>query len=162
MNKRAIIFSILLVICLVILAILCVLNNKKFNIDSNDKYIFTTYLKYITLQNDGGSHTNQYYQVDLKNKIVNKCEDVYKGLKGYIYQGKVIKTVNLSEEDVVKIKEIFNEIIKNKENEKNISDTDYKFYTLTINENESIKVNDYYLINEFLKIVDNEMVINKN
>ena len=48
-----------------------------FKLDSNKKYEIITDQKYLTMQNDGGSHTNVYYQLDFEEAIVVKKEENY-------------------------------------------------------------------------------------
>lgn len=57
---------------------------------SSDYYTIITDSKYLTMQNDGGSNFNIYYEVDLNSNIVKKFEDYYIGFKGYEYKQKLI------------------------------------------------------------------------
>ena len=53
------------------------IKDYNFQLDSDKKYEITTDEKYYTMQNDGGSHTNVYYQLDFEDAIVVKHEDTY-------------------------------------------------------------------------------------
>ena len=48
-----------------------------FQLDNDKKYEIITDQKYLTMQNDGGSHENVYYQRDFEENIVVKHEDFY-------------------------------------------------------------------------------------
>ena len=54
----------------------------KFELDSENKYIVITDAKLKTLQNDGGSHVNIYYQIDLDNNLISKVQEIYKANLG--------------------------------------------------------------------------------
>ena len=41
-------------------------------------------MQWITMQNDGGSHTNIYYNIDLDNNIISKVKENYKANLGGI------------------------------------------------------------------------------
>jgi hypothetical protein len=78
-------------ICVVILAVIGILlyiqiSNKV----EKGIYIITTDSQFTTLLNDGGSHINIYYKIDLENKLIKKYEDRYIGFKGYKYKDKLI------------------------------------------------------------------------
>ena len=87
MKKRIILVIITVSVCIASIILLYLKFNTKFEVNTIDKYIFTTDMKWLTMQNDGGSHINIYYQVDLQNNIIKKCQDEYKGFKGYVYKG---------------------------------------------------------------------------
>lgn len=83
MNKREkiilIVLGVLVVICLVVFFLF---NNDNKNNSNNDnknnlvldgEYVFVTNMSYKTMANDGGSHVDIYYEVDLKNnKVIKK------------------------------------------------------------------------------------------
>ncbi len=54
------------------------INNYIFELDSKNKYIIVTDFKWLTMQNDGGSNTSIYYQIDLDNNIISKVQEDYK------------------------------------------------------------------------------------
>ena len=120
MKKEILIIAIVILIIFLIGAIILI--NKKqgytksdFALDSENKYIVTTDTKYKTVRDDGGSHTNIYYQIDLDNNSVIKCEDVYVGFKGYEHEGKIIATKELSNDEENELVSLFDKIIINKE-----------------------------------------------
>ncbi len=121
----------------------------EFVLDSDKRFIITTDSKYNTMQNDGGSHINIYYQVDLEEKVAYKLQDKYVGFKGYEYKGHLMNKKELSDEDVLEIEELVDKMIKDKDQVP--EEETYKFYTLETKDYEEIKITnkDYQL-----KIVD--------
>ena len=74
-NKKILIIISILVIVAIIIALL--IYNKKneysnFILDSDSKYILTTNTKILTMQDDGGSHMNNYYQIDMIFSVLTK------------------------------------------------------------------------------------------
>ena len=132
-------------------------NNKKkysnFILDSDSKYILTTNMKNISMQKDGGSHTNDYYQIDFDNNQVIKCQDKYVGFKGYEYKGKIIYTKNLNENEISELNPLIDGIIAKKDDEQEQSDPSYNYYTLSTIDYEDIKIYDESIINEFESIL---------
>lgn len=57
-------------------------NSYDYKIITNDRF--------ITLQNDGGTKLNVYYQINLNENKIIKYQDYYVGFKGYEYKDKVI------------------------------------------------------------------------
>ena len=53
------------------------LKDYEFVIDSEEKFVITTDSRYSTLQDDGGSYDNIYYNIDLTNKVVTKYLERY-------------------------------------------------------------------------------------
>ena len=53
-------------------------SNYVFELDSKNKYIITTDSKWMTMQDDGGSNTSVYFQIDLDNNIVSKISEYYR------------------------------------------------------------------------------------
>lgn len=53
-------------------------------------YKITTDSRYLTLQNDGGTNLNVYYQINLNENKISKYQDYYVGFKGYEYKDKLI------------------------------------------------------------------------
>lgn len=121
--------------------------------NNKDKYVITTNMKYLTMQNDGGSNTNVYYQVDLSSKKSVKMEDKYVGFKGYEYQGKVISEKTLSDEEVTKLKDIIENILNSKDDNKDIP-VDSKLYTITNDNNEEAKFVDEDIIKEINSLLE--------
>ncbi len=117
----------------------------EFVLDSNKKFIITTNSKYMTLQNDGGSYTSIYYQVDLDKRVAYKLQDKYVGFKGFEYKGRVVNKQEIYEEEVLIIQGLVDKIIK--ENGQVPEEEAYKFYTLETRDNKEVKITnkDYQL-----------------
>ena len=81
------------------LHMLFVTNRKDYNIDEQVKYLLITDVHQNTMLNDGGSHTNQYYEINFKNMSVVKYEDKYKGFEGYVYKRKKLYEKNLKKSE---------------------------------------------------------------
>ena len=117
-KKILIIISILIIIAIIIMLIIYNKKNSEeysnFTLDSDSKYILTTNAKIFTMQDDGGSHINDYYQIDFDNNQVTKCEDKYVGFKGYKYKGKILYTRNLNEDEINELKFLIDEVITKK------------------------------------------------
>ena len=79
----------------------------------NDYYYeITTDYRFITSQNDGGSHINIYYKVYLDDFYVEKYQDKYVGLKGYEYQGKQIYRKKISPSLAIEMNELLEDLLK--------------------------------------------------
>lgn len=50
---------------------------NKENAEIFGKYTIITDMRWITMQNDGGSHNSIYYEIDLDNKTIIKIEEAY-------------------------------------------------------------------------------------
>ena len=57
-------------------------DDYKFELDNENKYLIVTDFQCKTMMNDGGSHTNIYYNIDLENNIVQKVKETYKANLG--------------------------------------------------------------------------------
>ena len=157
-NKRIlIIISILIIIAIIIMLIIYNKKNSEeysnFTLDSDSKYILTTNAKIFTMQDDGGSHINDYYQIDFDNNQVTKCEDKYVGFKGYKYKGKILYTRNLNEDEINELKFLIDEVITKKDDEQNITTSNYNYYTLSTKDYEEIRIYDESIINKFESIL---------
>lgn len=131
------------------------INNYAFELDSQNKYTIITDFRWMTMQNDGGSNTNIYYQIDLDNNIISKVLEDYKANlggspkeeKNVIYIKKI--DTNIQEE----AKSLLNEIITKEDiNETN----NYEFFTISsLNTKKDIyNVNTIKNINQFLSKID--------
>ncbi len=111
--------------------------------------MFFTNMSYKTMANDGGSHVDIYYEVDLKNNKVIKKQDTYKGFEVKVSE-KILRTYAINDYQKNKIKNIFDKIIEEKDKENDSSNTDYiAYYFLKTKDGLDIKTNNYDLINEF-------------
>ncbi len=123
---------------------------ETFDVGDN-KYIITTNTRFLTMQNDGGSHTNIYFEIDLNSNNVSVREDKYVGFKGYDYKRKELKNKKLSDEEAREVKTIIDGLI---ENPKEIEAGNFSYYTLTVKDKEDIKFDDTTIIdrlNELFK-----------
>lgn len=155
-NKKILIIISILVIVAITIALL--IYNKKneysnFILDSDSKYILTTNTKILTMQNDGGSHMNNYYQIDFDNNQIIKCQDKYVGFKGYEYKGKIIYTKKLNEKETSEIKSLIDEIIAKKDEEQVQSTSNFNYYTISTIDDEEIRIYDEFIINKFESIL---------
>ena len=156
-KKILIIISILIIIAIIIMLIIYNKKNSEeysnFTLDSDLKYILTTNAKIFTMQDDGGSHINDYYQIDFDNNQVTKCEDKYVGFKGYKYKGKILYTRNLNEDEINELKFLIDEVITKKDDGQNTSTSNYNYYTLSTKDYEDISIYDETIINKFESIL---------
>ena len=156
-KKILIIISILIIIAIIIMLIIYNKKNSEeysnFTLDSDSKYILTTNAKIFTMQDDGGSHINDYYQIEFDNNQVTKCEDKYVGFKGYKYKGKILYTRNLNEDEINELKFLIDEVITKKDDGQNTSTSNYNYYTLSTKDYEDISIYDETIINKFESIL---------
>ena len=86
-----IILGVLIVICLSVFFVFKVMNKNSAKYD----YVFVTDMAIKTMLNDGGTHTDIYYEVDLKNNSVVKKQDEYKGFEGKVSEN-ILKTYRIN------------------------------------------------------------------
>lgn len=127
----------------------------EFVLNNVNKYVVTTDMRWNTMQNDGGSNTSIYYQIDLDDKVVKKIEEKYKanlsGIPTTTYD--LLYEVNINDELGSEIKNILDNILVKED----IQDNNYSFYTIeTFNNSRDIynvdTIND---INVLLEKIDN-------
>jgi len=146
--KKKIILTMIVVILITFLIFIVnkVINKEQdyiksdFVLDSNNKYKITTNMKWMTMRNDGGSHTNTYYQIDLNENKVIKCEDKYVGFEGYEYEGKILYSKKISEKEKQDLKLIIDNITNNSVDEPEKSN--YDFYILSSLNKDDVKIYD--------------------
>ncbi len=96
----------------------------------NYQYTIITDSQYKTLQNDGGSNYNVYYEINFENNVIKKYEDHYIGFKGYEYQGKLIYEKSINENTVNDLKVLLIDLLVKED----INDTkNYSPYTIKSN-----------------------------
>lgn len=157
--KKKILSTIIVVLLIVVLIfILNIIINKPkdytksaFVLDSDNKYKITTNMKWMTMQNDGGSHINIYYQIDFNENRVIKCEDKYVGFKGYEYEGKILYSKEISEKEKQKLKSIFENISNNSEESER---SNFDFYILSSLNHDDIRIYDKDIINNLRDILE--------
>lgn len=156
MRKNILIIVLIILIIVVVLALIfkpnvqSVTQAEEFNLDNEYKYIITTSASKFSMQNDGGSHTNIYYLVDLNINKVTKCEDKYIGFEGYEYKGKVLYSKELSETENQKLKLILDNIDKENKKEEVIFD----FYKISAYNKEDVTVYNKDIINQIKEILE--------
>ena len=122
MNKKIIVLIFVVAIAVLGSVLALVFSNNK-----TEKYIVVTNSKYMTMENDGGSNHNIYYEFDLKKNVVKKLEDYYIGFEGYKYRGKVIYKKNLTSYYSKKSKKLLDNLLKEEDAH---GDNNYEPYTI--------------------------------
>ena len=140
-------------IALVIIVVLLINGKSEFKIDSENKYVLTTNLGMLTMESDGGTHTSEYYGIDLDKKRVYKYQDSYKGFEGYEYKGKMVKRKSLNDVEVSSIQNIFDDVISNN-GQTEISGININFYTLDTKNNGQIKIYDKDIIAKLVDLLE--------
>lgn len=128
------------------------LNESKKEVNKN-KYIIKTDMKYRTMQNDGGSHTDVYYQIDFSKKVSIKLQSKYVGFEGYEYEAKNVNEKNLSDDEVNRLRLIIDEAWTKKDEKKDIP-LDNSYYTIVDENDISAIVLDKNVIDVINKIVE--------
>lgn len=156
-DKKILVTILIGIISLIIIILFKTTNSKlissRFTLDSSSKYIVTTDSQFSTLRDDGGSHINVYYQIDLQDNSITKCQDEYVGFKGYKYKGKIIYSKILNGNDADTLKELLNDMVIKKDEEKDLHTSNYKYYTLSTIDYEEIIINDSSMIEKFESLV---------
>lgn len=127
-------------------------NNMK---DNNEKIIIETYDKFMTMQNDGGTHYDTKYEIDFNKKSAVKYESYYEGFEGYKYLDKVLYTKKLTKKDISELKKIINDILKNKDEYSTDYNNTYMPYVFTRGD-EEIKIYDNDVILKLEEILKQE------
>lgn len=131
------------------------IENYIFELDSRNKYTLTTDSRWKTMQNDGGSNSSIYYQIDLDNNIISKIqEDYHANLGGSPKLEKnVIYTKQIDPNIGKEINSVLTEIITKED----INEThNYNFFTiLNLHTEKNIyNIKTIENINNFLKKID--------
>lgn len=130
-------------------------NNYVFELNSKNKYTIVTDYRWKTMQNDGGSNSSIYYQIDLDNNIISKVqEDYHANLGGTPTKQKNVVYIKQIAIDIQEeVKTLLTEII----DKEDINEThNYNsFIILNLNtEKEIYNVNTIENINVLLKKID--------
>lgn len=113
-------------------------NNYTFELNDIDKFVVTTDMKWKTMQNDGGSNTNIFYQIDCKNYMVTKVKEDY---HANLYstpstETEIMYDKSLNEKLNDEIKNLLNTIINEEDNNES---KNYEPFTIeTVNTSKSI------------------------
>lgn len=110
-KSKKIIITILSIICIIFIVIIgykiyeyC----TEFRLDNTNKYKVTTDTRFLTMRNDGGSHDDIYYGIDLEKRKVSKYREIFKANLGsrifrFIHIRKIEFSKDLTENDVNKL-----------------------------------------------------------
>jgi len=126
-----------------------------FVIDSKNKYTITTDLRWKTMQNDGGSHSSIYYQIDFDNNIIIKVqEDYHANLGGTPSQQKnVIYLKKIDTNIQLEVKSLLYEIITKEDINETLNYNYFTIKSLDVEKN-IYNVNTIESINSLLKKID--------
>lgn len=121
------------------------------NANQEYDYIIETDNKYLTMQDDGGSNINIYYQIDSKNNVIIKNSDEFKAnlggqsetIKNIVYEGEI------TDSDIEIIKDIYNRTDLNKDAELPFKINDKEIY-----DQEAINT-----LSEMFKSIDNNYTV---
>lgn len=149
--------SIILMFVIIVALYLCFFNKSgySFELNSKNKYKIETDMQWVTMQNDGGSHTNIYYNIDLDNNIISKVNESYKANLG----GKPKTTISKIYEKEIDLdlqkdlKLLLDEIMKKED----INETkNYNCFIISTlnNEKRIYNINTIKKINNILKLID--------
>ena len=111
-KSKKIIITILSIICIIFIVIIgykiyeyC----TEFHLDNANKYLVTTDTKFLTMRNDGGSHEDIYYGIDLNKRKVTKYYEIIRANMSSIFHinTRAIEfNKNLTENDANKLEEL--------------------------------------------------------
>ncbi len=171
----------IIAIIIIILIIIMVADGYKiyeycieFRLDNANKYLVITNTRFATMRNDGGSHENIYYGIDLEKGEVTKYQqsvNVYLELDFTTDITKIVFHKSLEENDVEELRTLLNDIYSetnNKEEDtekkilKNVTEEitpkeflpKYQFYTVSNMSYGEIDVYNEDFIQNFLNIVE--------
>lgn len=144
--KRKLIMPVILSLTLIITVLYFYYNQSK------QKYDLITYDRFLTLQDDGGTHYDRKYTIDLFKKTVIKKEDYYKGFQGIQYKDKTLYQKKINNQEVKKIKNLMEDIIKNQKQYSIDQEKSYLYYSLYVN-NQEIKIYDPKIIQKLEKLL---------
>ena len=170
---------IIAIIIIILMMIMVIVGYKiyeyciEFRLDNPNKYLVITNTRFATMRNDGGSHENIYYGVDLEKGEVTKYQqsvNVYMELGFTTDITKIVFHKNLEENDVKELrtllKDIYSETNHKEDTEKKILKNvteeitpkeflpKYQFYTVSNMSYGEIDVYNEDFIQNFLNIVE--------
>lgn len=127
-----------------------------FTLNTQNKYIVKTNTRWLTMQNDGGSHTDIYYQIDLDNNTISKITKHYQAN----LSGLPITTKNIDYTKTIdsNIKEQIKSLLEETLTKEDINETNnYNFYTILNLEIEKNihNQNTIHQLNQILTTIDN-------
>lgn len=91
------------------------------------QYTVATDLKWKTMMNDGGSHTDEYYQINFDERKVRKLKDVYNGpQRKYFAREELVYEKEFDEKTSTKLKEVLDKLWQSGDT----NEGTYDFYTI--------------------------------
>lgn len=163
MGKKSKIFIGVLVV-LVVIAIAIALyfsfcNNTEeatFKLDSENKYKIQTTMKWLTMQNDGGSHTDVYYNLDFDANLITKVSETYKANLGGESETTIneLYTKTLDEETKNELKTLLVDLIEKEDDNEEGNFVFVVIYNLE-NKKTIYNVDSIERINTILEKIDN-------
>ena len=174
---KKMIIAIIIIILIIIMVIVgykiyeyCI----EFRLDNPNKYLVITNTRFATMRNDGGSHENIYYGIDLEKGEVTKYQqsvNVYLELDFTTDITKIVFHKSLEENDVEELRTLLNDIYSEtnhkeedteEETLKNVTEEitpkeflpKYQFYTVSNMSYGEIDVYNEEFIQNFLNIVE--------
>lgn len=157
-SKMFMIF-ILSIILIFVISTLCLYVFHKseytFELNSENKYRIETDMQWITMQNDGGSHTNIYYNIDLDNNVISKISEEYQANLG----GNPKTTINeiYSKELDFKLQKNLKSLLAEVMEKEDVNENkNYNFFTITTLNTEKIiyDLNTIEKISNILELID--------
>lgn len=126
-----------------------------FELNSENKYRIETDMQWITMQNDGGSHTNLYYNVDFDNNVISKIVEEYQANLGGESKIKMSQIYN-KELDFKLQKDLKSLLVEVMEKEDINETKNYNFFTITTLNTKKIiyDLNTIEKINNILELID--------
>lgn len=148
MKNKIIVLSIFFV-CIVCIFLFGV--TEKTKKENEEMYTIITDMKWKTMQNDGGSHTSLYYEIDIKNKEVRRIMETYRANMGG--QSEINKRIEYSkkidDELIKETKDILDKYIKQDDNKPEKS---FDFYVIKRN-NEEKNIYNYETIDKLNALI---------
>ncbi len=132
---------------IILMTILCII--PLYYSQTTQKYDLITYDRFLTLQDDGGTHYDRKYTIDFSKKTITKKEDYYKGFEGIQYKDKILYQKKLSHREIKQLKNIIKNIINNQQQYNTNREI---YYSLYYNHKE-IKISDKNTIQKLEKIL---------
>ena len=132
-------------------------NNESYlkNEHSSYTYKITTDLRWKTMQNDGGSNFNEYYEIYLDEQKIIKYNDYYVGFKGYKYKDEIVYEKSINTFTKTKLENIIKKLITNEDiNDKN----NYSPFTIEYDNNKKNIYNEESIksLENILTSIDNQ------
>ena len=171
----------IIAIIIIILIIIMVADGYKiyeycieFRLDNANKYLVITNTRFATMRNDGGSHENIYYGIDLEKGEVTKYQqsvNVYLELDFTTDITKIVFHKSLEENDVEELRTLLNDIYSETNHKEEDTEEEtlknateeitpkeflpkYQFYTVSNMSYGEIDVYNEEFIQNFLNIVE--------